>query len=67
VQRFLPLFEGVGDVLQEDQAQHHVLVDGGIQVGAQLVGGGPELFFEVVEELLFDGVHRGNVLACLCG
>jgi hypothetical protein len=44
-----------------------MLVDGGIQVGAQLVGGGPELFFEVVEELLFDGVHRGNVLACLCG
>src|SRR5690606_26227741 len=27
------------------------------QVGAQLVGGGPEFLFEVVEELLFDGLH----------
>jgi hypothetical protein len=44
-QSFLPFFEGVGDVLQGDQAEHHVLVDGSVQVGAQLVGGGSELFF----------------------
>ena len=36
--------EGVGDVLQEDQAQHQVLVFGRVHVGAQLVGGGPERF-----------------------
>ncbi len=43
-QFILPIIEGVGDVIQEDQAQHHVLVNNGIQVGPQLVGGGPELF-----------------------
>ncbi|MNJ44451.1 hypothetical protein D3C77_395050 [compost metagenome] len=57
-QFFLPLFKGVGDILQENQAQHHMLVDGGIQVGAQLVSGGPELLFQLAEKLLFDGVHR---------
>ena len=56
-QLFLPHFEGVGNVLEEDQAQHHVLVDRGVQTGAQLVRGGPQLFFELVEELFFDGVH----------
>ena len=56
-QFLLALFEGVGDVLQEDQAQHYVLVDRGVQAGAQFVSGGPQLFFELVEKLLFDGVH----------
>ena len=41
--------EGVGDVLDEDEAEHEVLVLGGVHVGAQLVGGGPERFFDVVE------------------
>ncbi len=53
----LPFFEGVGDVLEEDQPEHDVLVHGGIEVGAQLVGSSPELLFQVVEELLFDGSH----------
>jgi hypothetical protein len=39
--------EGVGDVLQENQAEHDVLVFGRIHVVAQRVGGGPELGFEV--------------------
>ncbi len=35
-----------------------MLVDSGIEIGAQLIGSGPEFFFEVVEKLVFDGVHR---------
>ena len=37
------LLEGVGDVLQEDQAEHDVLVLGGVHVGAERVGGLPQL------------------------
>jgi len=40
------LGEGVGDVLEEDQPQHDVLVLGRIHVGAQGVGGPPEFGFE---------------------
>ena len=36
------LLEGVGDVLQEDQTEHDVLVLGGVHVVPQLIGGGPE-------------------------
>ena len=57
----LPFFEGIGDVLEEDQTEHDVLVHGGIEVGAQLVGSGPELLFQVVEELLFDGFHTRRI------
>jgi hypothetical protein len=39
-------FEGVGDVFQENQTEHDVLVLGGVHVGAQRVGGTPELGFE---------------------
>src|SRR5258708_1272726 len=38
--------EGVGDVLQEDQAEDDVFVLGRVHVVAQGVGGGPELGFE---------------------
>jgi hypothetical protein len=38
-------FEGVGDVLEEDQAEDDVLVLGGVHVVAQRVGGFPELGF----------------------
>lgn len=38
--------EGVGNVLQENQAEDHVLVLGGIHVVAQRIGGGPQLGFE---------------------
>lgn len=41
--------EGVGDVLEEDEAQHQVLVFGGVHVGAQLVGCRPEGLLDVVE------------------
>jgi hypothetical protein len=41
--------KGVGDVFDEDEAEHQVLVFGRVHVGAQLVGGGPEGFFDVVE------------------
>ena len=46
IQPGMLLLEGVGDVLQEDQAQHHVLVLGGVHVGAERVGGLPELGLE---------------------
>ena len=40
------LFEGVGDVLEEDQAQDDVFVLRRVHVVAELVGGQPELGFE---------------------
>ncbi|MCY1296253.1 hypothetical protein D9M70_456280 [compost metagenome] len=36
--------EAVGNVLEEDQPKHNVLVLGGIHIGAQLVGSSPEGF-----------------------
>jgi hypothetical protein len=57
VQLTLAFFKGIRDVLQEDQTQYYVLVERGIQGGAQLIGGGPELFLKFVEELLFNSVH----------
>ena len=36
------LLEGVGDVLQEDEPENDVLVLGGVQVAAHLVGGVPQ-------------------------
>src|SRR5574337_2047849 len=41
------LVEGVGDVLEEDEAEDDVLVLGGVHAGTQLVGGGPEGLLEV--------------------
>ena len=41
--------EGIGDILDEDQPEDEVFVLGGIQIGAQLVGGRPEGFLDVVE------------------
>jgi hypothetical protein len=52
----LPLGEGVGDVFEEDQAEDGVLVNGGVEVRPQLVGGGPELLVELAEEGLGGGV-----------
>ena len=40
------LIEGVGDVLEEDEAEDDVLVFGRVHVVAQLVSGEPELGFE---------------------
>jgi hypothetical protein len=37
--------EGVGDVLEEDQSEHDVLVLGGVHAAAQRVGHLPELGF----------------------
>jgi len=51
------LLEGVGDVLQEDQAQHDVHVVAGVDIGAQAVGRVPQTLVEVVEELLFFAIH----------
>ncbi len=42
----LPLFKGIGDILQKDQTQHDVLVVGCVQIVAQLVGSLPELVVE---------------------
>ena len=41
--RGMAFLEGVGDVLQEDQAEHDVLVLGGVHRAAQGVGHGPQL------------------------
>ena len=38
--------EGVGDVLEEDEAEDDVLVFGGVHVAAHLVGGLPQLLLE---------------------
>jgi hypothetical protein len=43
--------EGVGDVLQEDQAQRDMLVLGGVHAAAQRVGGAPKLGFQA-EDLI---------------
>ncbi len=40
------LLEGVGDVLEEDEAEDDVLVLRSVHVAAELVGGEPELGFE---------------------
>jgi len=39
------LLEAVGDVFQKDQAEHDVLVFGGLLVAAQRVGGIPQALF----------------------
>jgi hypothetical protein len=39
-QFFAALFEGVADVFDEDEAEYGVFVDGGVEVGAELVGRG---------------------------
>ena len=57
----LPDGEGVGDVFEEDEAEDGVLVDGGVEAGAEAVGGGPELFVEVAEELLGVWVGHGRL------
>ena len=49
------LLEGVGDVLEEDQAEDDVLVLRRVHVVAQLVGGEPELGLEAE----VGGVVRG--------
>jgi hypothetical protein len=54
--------EGVGDVLEEDEAEDDVLVLGRIHVVAQGVGGGPELGFEAE----VGGRIALRVLALLC-
>ena len=45
---FMALGKAVRDVFQEDEAQHHMLVVGGVQMPTQLVGGGPELRFQAL-------------------
>ena len=52
--------EGVGDVLDEDKAEHQVLVLGGVHVGAQLVGGGPEGLLDVFEHVRGRGLGGGR-------
>jgi hypothetical protein len=51
------LLEGVGDVLEEDEAQDDVLVFGRVHVVAQRVGRG--------EEVLLFLAQRGNQLPAM--
>jgi len=53
--------EGVGDVLEEDQAEHDVLVLGGIHATAQRVGHLPEPRF-VADNRPVVGWGRGALL-----
>ena len=63
-QRRVVFLEGVGDVFEEDEAEDDVLVFGRVHVGAQLVGGEPELGFEAEVggiELFFEKeLERGT-------
>ena len=43
-----PRLKGVGYEFEENQPQHDVLIFGGVHIGAQLVGGGPQGFLDVV-------------------
>src|SRR5205823_3826568 len=55
-----PVFlEGVGDVLEEDEAEDDVLVLGGVHRAAELVGGEPELLLEAEGRPVV-----GGLLAC---
>ena len=56
------LVEGIGDVLQEDQAEDDVLVLGRVHAGAQLVGGGPEGFLQILVHWLTLVVLRRPVV-----
>ena len=67
----MPFLEGVGDVLKEDEAEDNVLVDGGVHVAPELVGGGPERSLEAevrsvagrrLRSLLFG--FRGRLSLC---
>jgi hypothetical protein len=44
--------EGVGNVFQEDQAEHGTLINGSVEIGADSLGCDPELLVEVAEKLL---------------
>ncbi len=53
--------KGIGNIFDEQKPQHRMLVLGGVQGGAQLVGGGPELLFQIVQELFFGHANSGHV------
>src|SRR5690606_4745730 len=66
-QRLVPGLEGVGDVLEEDEPEHHVLVVGGLHVAAQLVGGLEKLGLEAAgSAVVFPGgvvlSHAASIL-----
>jgi len=48
----LPEGEGVGDIFQEDETEDGVLVNSGVEIRTEPIGGGPELLVEVAQELL---------------
>jgi hypothetical protein len=68
--------EGVGDVLEEDEAEDDVLVLGRVHVVAQRIGGGPELRLEAEVGCGVTGLGpgfrhevfgRGSVVSAPCG
>ena len=56
-------FEGVGDVLEEDEPEDDVLVFGGVHVAAELVGGSPEDGFDILGRgvLFLSATGAGHV------
>ena len=52
----LPLGERVRDILEKDQAEDGMLVNRGVEIRAELVGGGLEFFVELAGEGLGRGV-----------
>lgn len=53
----MALFKRIGDVLEEDQAQNHMLVFAGVHVAAHLVGRGPQFLLEAEGRAV--GLGRG--------
>lgn len=51
----LPLSEGIGNVFQENRAEHGVLINGSVKIGPQPFSSGPELIIELAEEGLEIG------------
>jgi hypothetical protein len=52
------LVEGVGDVFEEDETEHDLLVLGGVHVPPQGIGGAPEFGFFIAREGLGAGSGR---------
>ena len=51
--------EGIRDVLDEDETEDHMFIDGGIERRQQLVCGRPKLLFKIIQKLL--GRHHDSM------
>ena len=65
LQLFQPLNESVGDVSENNQAGHGMLVQRRVQIGPQFISGSPQTFAEDFEELVFNRVHWTSQLVVI--